>query len=42
MAPRDKVSAGSDHGRESALVTQLAANASLWLREMGKPAALWD
>jgi hypothetical protein len=39
LARCDEVSTGSDHGRESALVTQLAANASLWVRERGAPAA---
>ncbi|MEK8048596.1 AAA family ATPase [Ideonella margarita] len=35
LADDNAVRSRSDHGRESALVTQLVANSSLWLRENG-------
>lgn len=38
LARCDEVSNGGVNGRECALVTQLAANASLWVRERGMPA----
>lgn len=37
LAHSHDAKSGSDYGRESALVTQLAANATLWLRDKSAP-----